>query len=116
MTESAAVGTRGFNSPKQRKYASVGLLAPNMHARIVDQETGCLLPPGSSGELWLHGPGIMKGTIPQAPPSLYYFLMLSNAKYSTEVNFCYDNKINIFLIPPVAIDKKNVLVLHTWLD
>ncbi|GJN20230.1 hypothetical protein PR202_gb07582 [Eleusine coracana subsp. coracana] len=61
MTESAAVATRGFNTLKQRKYASVGLLAPNMHARIVDQETGCCLPPGSCGELWLHGPAIMKG-------------------------------------------------------
>ncbi|XP_062201284.1 4-coumarate--CoA ligase-like 3 isoform X2 [Phragmites australis] len=61
MTESAAIGTRGFNTSKQKKYASVGLLAPNMHARIVDLETGRCLPPGSCGELWLHGPGIMKG-------------------------------------------------------
>ncbi|CAD6212216.1 unnamed protein product [Miscanthus lutarioriparius] len=61
MTESAAVGTRGFNTSKQKKYASVGLLAPNMHARIVHVETGCCLPPGSCGELWLHGPAIMKG-------------------------------------------------------
>ncbi|WVZ57798.1 hypothetical protein U9M48_008140 [Paspalum notatum var. saurae] len=61
MTESAAVGTRGFNTSKQKKYASVGLLAPNMHARIVDLETGCYLPPGSCGELYLHGPAIMKG-------------------------------------------------------
>ncbi|CAL4915797.1 unnamed protein product [Urochloa decumbens] len=61
MTESAAVGTRGFNTSKQKKYASVGLLAPNMHARIVDLETGCYLPPGSCGELWLHGPAIMRG-------------------------------------------------------
>ncbi|CAN6319031.1 unnamed protein product [Urochloa humidicola] len=61
MTESAAVGTRGFNTSKQKKYASVGLLAPNMHARIVDLETGCYLPPGSCGELRLHGPAIMRG-------------------------------------------------------
>jgi len=61
MTESAAVGTRGFKT-KQKKYASVGLLAPNMYARIVHVETGCCLPPGSCGELWLHGPSIMKGT------------------------------------------------------
>lgn len=61
MTESTAVGTRGFNTSKQKKYASVGLLAPNMHAKIVDLESGCCLPPGSRGELWLHGPAIMKG-------------------------------------------------------
>jgi 4-coumarate--CoA ligase len=63
MTESAAVGTRGFNTSNQKKYASVGLLAPNMHARIVDLETGCYLPPGSCGELWLHGPAIMRGIV-----------------------------------------------------
>ncbi|XP_037410623.1 4-coumarate--CoA ligase-like 3 [Triticum dicoccoides] len=61
MTESTAVGTRGFNTSKHKKYASVGLLAPNMHAKIVDLETGLCLPPGSCGELWLHGPAIMKG-------------------------------------------------------
>ncbi|CAM0956003.1 unnamed protein product [Alopecurus aequalis] len=61
MTESTAVGTRGFNTSKHKKYASVGLLAPNTHAKIVDLETGFCLPPGSCGELWLHGPAIMKG-------------------------------------------------------
>ncbi|CAN6338626.1 unnamed protein product [Urochloa humidicola] len=61
MTESAGVGTRGFNTSEQKKYTSVGLLAPNMHARIVDPETGCPMPPYSCGELWLHGPAIMQG-------------------------------------------------------
>uniref|UniRef100_A0A0E0LR51 4-coumarate--CoA ligase n=1 Tax=Oryza punctata TaxID=4537 RepID=A0A0E0LR51_ORYPU len=61
MTESTAVGTRGFNTSKHKKYTSVGLLAPNMHAKIVHLESGSCLPPGFSGELWLHGPGIMKG-------------------------------------------------------
>lgn len=68
MTESAAVGTRGFNTSKHKKYASVGLLAPNMHARIVHVETGCSLPPGSCGELWLHGPAIMKGYLNHVDP------------------------------------------------
>ncbi|BAH94104.1 4-coumarate--CoA ligase-like 3 [Oryza sativa Japonica Group] len=61
MTESTAVGTRGFNTSKHKKYTSVGLLAPNMHAKIVHLESSSCLPPGFSGELWLHGPGIMKG-------------------------------------------------------
>ncbi|KAF0901009.1 hypothetical protein E2562_037424 [Oryza meyeriana var. granulata] len=61
MTESTAIGTRGFNTSKHKKYISVGLLAPNMHAKIVHLESGSCLPPGSPGELWLHGPGIMKG-------------------------------------------------------
>lgn len=61
LTESAAVGTRGFNSGKMRKDSSVGLLAPNMEAKVVDCNTLSPLPPRSSGELWLRGPSIMKG-------------------------------------------------------
>lgn len=61
MTESTAVGTRGFNTEKFQNYSSIGLLAPNMQAKVVDWRTGSFLPPGSSGELWLRGPAIMKG-------------------------------------------------------
>ncbi|KAF5735005.1 Acyl:coa ligase [Tripterygium wilfordii] len=61
LTESTAVGTRGFNTEKCRKYSSIGLLAPNMQAKIVDSVTGASMPPGSCGELCLWGPGTMKG-------------------------------------------------------
>nr|GMC55935.1 4-coumarate--CoA ligase-like 6 [Ipomoea batatas] len=61
MTESSAVGTRGFNTSKLRNYTSVGLLAPNMEARVVDWSSSISLPPTSMGELWLRGPAIMKG-------------------------------------------------------
>jgi acyl-CoA synthetase (AMP-forming)/AMP-acid ligase II len=40
---------------------TVGLLAPNMEARLVDPGTGEDAGPGESGELWLRGPNIMKG-------------------------------------------------------
>ncbi|XP_010518843.1 PREDICTED: 4-coumarate--CoA ligase-like 6 isoform X2 [Tarenaya hassleriana] len=61
MTESTAVGSRGFNTQKFKKYSSVGLLAPNMQAKVADWSSGSFLPPGSQGELWIRGPGIMKG-------------------------------------------------------
>ncbi|KAI6701815.1 hypothetical protein NL676_010951 [Syzygium grande] len=61
MTESTAVGTRGFNTEKCRRYSSIGLLAPNMQAKVLDPKTGSFLPPGCSGELLLRGPAIMKG-------------------------------------------------------
>ena len=61
MTESTAVGTRGFNTEKFHNYSSIGLLAPNMEAKVVDWNSGAFLPPGSSGELWLRGPAIMRG-------------------------------------------------------
>jgi 4-coumarate--CoA ligase len=60
MTESTAVGTRGFNTEKFNKYSSIGLLAPNMEAKVVDWN-GAFMPPGVSGELWLRGPSIMRG-------------------------------------------------------
>lgn len=62
MTETTAVGTRGFNTKKFQNFSSIGLLAPNMQAKVVDWTTGSFLPPGSSGELWLRGPAIMEGS------------------------------------------------------
>ncbi|KAL0312398.1 UNVERIFIED_CONTAM: 4-coumarate--CoA ligase-like 6 [Sesamum radiatum] len=61
MTESTAVATRGYNTAKVKKYNSVGLLSPNVQAKVVDWVTGSHLPPGSVGELWLRTPGTMKG-------------------------------------------------------
>ncbi|XP_030535496.1 4-coumarate--CoA ligase-like 6 [Rhodamnia argentea] len=61
LTESTAVGTRGFNTEKCPRYSSIGLLAPNMQAKVLDCKTGSFLPPGSGGELLLRGPAIMKG-------------------------------------------------------
>ncbi|EOA16327.1 hypothetical protein CARUB_v10004477mg [Capsella rubella] len=61
MTESTAVGTRGFNSKNLSRHSSVGLLAPNMQAKVVDWSSGSFLPPGNRGELWIQGPGVMKG-------------------------------------------------------
>lgn len=63
MTESTAVGTRGFNTPTIHKYLSIGLLAPNVQAKVIDWVNGSVVPPGSTGELWLRGPGTMKGGI-----------------------------------------------------
>ncbi|KAK4743566.1 hypothetical protein SAY87_001567 [Trapa incisa] len=66
MTESTAVGTRGFNTEKFKKYSSIGLLAPNMQAKVIDCKTGNFLPPGLTGELLLRGPAIMKGYLNNA--------------------------------------------------
>lgn len=40
---------------------SVGILAPNMQARLIDPGTGEDVGIGERGELWLRGPNIMKG-------------------------------------------------------
>lgn len=83
MTESTAVGTRGFNTENTQNYSSVGLLAPNMQAKVVDWSTGSFLPPGCGGELWLRGSAIMKGNkFCQFPgllaPKIIYHLGLAN--------------------------------------
>lgn len=61
MIETTALGTHGFNIEKIKNYSSVGLMAPNMQAKVVNWDTSSCLPPGQTNELWLHGPGIMKG-------------------------------------------------------
>ncbi|KAM2229734.1 hypothetical protein EV2_014561 [Malus domestica] len=70
MTETTAVGTRGFNTESLKKPSSIGLLAPNMQAKVVDWKTGSPLPPTSSGELWLRGPGIMNGYLNNADATM----------------------------------------------
>ncbi|XWS62244.1 hypothetical protein CRYUN_Cryun07bG0193700 [Craigia yunnanensis] len=60
MTESTAIGTRGFNNEEHHKYSSIGLLALNMQVKVVDWNSGSSLPPGYYGELWLRGPAIMQ--------------------------------------------------------
>lgn len=107
MTESTAIGTRGYNTNNFRKYSSIGLLAPNIEAKVVDWTNGSLLPPGSTGELLLRSPGNMKGN---------YFLVLflynlsnTEACCSAFYNFL-DPIINLavpshLLVPSFAIEQ-----------
>ncbi len=43
------------------RSGSIGPLAPNSEARIVDPVTGVDAAPGAEGELWIRGPQVMKG-------------------------------------------------------
>jgi 4-coumarate--CoA ligase len=40
---------------------SIGVMLPNVEARLVDSDTGDDVTPGSDGELWIRGPLVMKG-------------------------------------------------------
>ncbi|KAI5329560.1 hypothetical protein L3X38_028957 [Prunus dulcis] len=62
LTEGGGV-TRMIGPEESKRYASVGRLAENMEAKIVDPETREALPPGRRGELWLRSPTVMKGYI-----------------------------------------------------
>ncbi|XVF49672.1 hypothetical protein PTKIN_Ptkin04bG0031800 [Pterospermum kingtungense] len=63
LTETGGGATRVIGPEEAAQYGSVGRLAENMEAKIVDPATGEALPPGQRGELWLRGPTVMKGYV-----------------------------------------------------
>ncbi|KAI5408059.1 4-coumarate--CoA ligase-like 9 [Lathyrus oleraceus] len=63
LTESGGGASRMIGFDEAKHHGSVGLLAENMEAKIVDPVTGEALSPGQRGELWIRGPTIMKGYI-----------------------------------------------------
>ncbi|KAJ7956077.1 4-coumarate:CoA ligase-like protein [Quillaja saponaria] len=63
LTESGGGATRMLGPDEAKQHGSVGRLAENMEAKIVDPSTGEALPPAQGGELWLRGPTIRKGCV-----------------------------------------------------
>ncbi|XP_017973556.1 PREDICTED: 4-coumarate--CoA ligase-like 9 isoform X1 [Theobroma cacao] len=63
LTETGGGATRVIGPEEAARYGTVGRLAENMEAKIVDPVTGEALQPGQRGELWLRGPTVMKGYV-----------------------------------------------------
>jgi OPC-8:0 CoA ligase-1 len=63
LTESTAIGASTDSAEESRRYGTAGLLSPNTEAKIVDPGSGEALPVNRTGELWIRGPYVMKGTV-----------------------------------------------------
>src|ERR1700752_4856757 len=61
MTETSPVTHSSPAPPKQIKFGSVGVPAPNTECKIVDLETGEALGPNQKGEICVRGPQVMTG-------------------------------------------------------
>lgn len=61
LTETSPVTHSSPAPPRELKFGSVGVPAPNTEVKIVDLETGQALPPGERGEVCVRGPQVMKG-------------------------------------------------------
>ncbi|OVA07333.1 AMP-dependent synthetase/ligase [Macleaya cordata] len=63
LTECAGKVFGTFGPWESRRVNSVGKLAENLQAKIVDPDIGAALPPWKQGELWIRGPPVMKGYV-----------------------------------------------------
>ncbi|MFS7993999.1 putative AMP-dependent synthetase/ligase, AMP-binding, AMP-binding enzyme domain-containing protein [Helianthus anomalus] len=61
LTESTGIGASTDTVEESRRYGTAGKLSANMMGKIVDPDTGKVLPVNRTGELWLKGPTVMKG-------------------------------------------------------
>ncbi|CAM6129004.1 unnamed protein product [Calypogeia fissa] len=62
MTETSSVGmTTPVVANSEAPHGSVGIMAANMQAKIVDLDSGKPLPSNQKGELWIRGPFVMEG-------------------------------------------------------
>lgn len=61
LTETSPITHIMPRSLGMSKPDSIGHCMQSMKVKIVDLESGEALPPNKKGELWLHGPNVMKG-------------------------------------------------------
>ncbi len=62
MTETSPVSCQSdHNTPLEKRVSTVGRVQPHLDVKIVDSETGAVLPTGQSGELCTRGYSVMQG-------------------------------------------------------
>jgi acyl-CoA synthetase (AMP-forming)/AMP-acid ligase II len=61
LTETSPVTHLNDESYEGNKPGSIGPPIPNTEAKIVDPQSGQVLPPNERGEVWIQGPQVMRG-------------------------------------------------------
>ncbi|HEV2461197.1 MAG TPA: AMP-binding protein [Ktedonobacterales bacterium] len=61
MSEAGSVAHTDPSDPPEVHATTVGRPMPWLEVRLIDQATGNEAPAGQPGELWIRGPGVMKG-------------------------------------------------------
>jgi len=66
MTEVSPLSHASLPDPARHKAGSVGYCLPNTLCKIVDYNNGAELGANQEGEIWVHGPQVMKGYLGNA--------------------------------------------------
>jgi acyl-CoA synthetase (AMP-forming)/AMP-acid ligase II len=66
MTEVSPLSHASLPDPARHKAGSVGFCLPNTLCKIVDYNNGAELGANQEGEIWVHGPQVMKGYLGNA--------------------------------------------------
>ena len=62
MTETSPVSCQSMtDTPLEKRVSTVGTVQPHLQVKIIDPESGTVMPIGSSGELCTHGYSVMHG-------------------------------------------------------
>lgn len=62
MTETSPVSCQSStDTPLDKRVSTVGLVQPHLEVKIIDTETGAIVPPGVTGELCTKGYSVMQG-------------------------------------------------------
>jgi fatty-acyl-CoA synthase len=62
MTETSPVSCQSMtDTPLEKRVSTVGQVQPHLQVKIIDPESGAIMPIGNSGELCTHGYSVMHG-------------------------------------------------------